>query len=115
MLQVSRSSIRKAILDLELKGLVEPRQGVETIVREVSAESLVNPLINVLKHQRELISELLDFREMLERPLAVRWQCPITGEKSPFHSLTWVKTCNWFRQLTKTNYFSDLRVSICEE
>jgi len=72
MLQVSRSSIRDAIRGLELMGLVEPRQGAGTIVREVSAESLVNPFANVLKHRKELVGELLDFRKMLEPPLAAR-------------------------------------------
>jgi len=53
MLQVSRSSIRDAIRGLELIGLVEPRQGAGTIVRELSAESVVNPFANSLKHQRD--------------------------------------------------------------
>ena len=72
MLQVSRSSIRDAIRSLELTGLVEPRQGAGTIVRELSAESLVNPFANALKRRQELVSELLDFRKMLEPPLAAR-------------------------------------------
>jgi len=72
MLQVSRSSIRDAIRSLELTGLVEPRQGAGTIVRELSAESLVNPFANALKHRQELVGELLDFRKMLEPPLAAR-------------------------------------------
>lgn len=72
MLQVSRSSIRDAIRGLELMGLVEPRQGAGTIIRELSAEALVNPFANALKHRRELVSELLDFRKMLEPPLAAR-------------------------------------------
>jgi GntR family transcriptional repressor for pyruvate dehydrogenase complex len=72
MLQVSRSSIRDAIRGLELMGLVEPRQGAGTIVRELSAESLVNPFANALKRRQELVSELLDFRKMLEPPLAAR-------------------------------------------
>ena len=70
MFGVSRSSIRDAIRSLELVGLVEPRQGAGTVVREVSAESLVNPLTIVLARQQ--ISELLDFRKMLEPPLAAR-------------------------------------------
>ena len=53
-------------------GLVEPRQGAGTIVREVSADSLVNPFANALKRRQELVSELLDFRRMLEPPLAAR-------------------------------------------
>ena len=72
MLQVSRSSIRDAIRGLELIGLVEPRQGAGTIVREISAESLVNPFANALKRRQELVGELLDFRKMLEPPLAAR-------------------------------------------
>jgi GntR family transcriptional repressor for pyruvate dehydrogenase complex len=72
MLRVSRGSIRDAIRGLELMGLVEPRQGTGTIVREVSADSLVNPFANALKRRKELVSELLDFRKMLEPPLAAR-------------------------------------------
>ena len=71
-LGVSRSSIRDAIRSLELMGMVEPRQGAGTIVKEISAESLVNPLANALKREKELIAELLDFRKMLEPPLAAR-------------------------------------------
>ena len=69
---MSRSSIRDAIRGLELMGLVEPRQGAGTIVREISAESLVNPFADALKRRQELVSELLDFRRMLEPPLAAR-------------------------------------------
>src|ERR1700723_1040868 len=54
MLQVSRSSIRDAIRGLELVGLVEPRQGAGTIVPERSADLLVNPFANALKHRQEL-------------------------------------------------------------
>ena len=71
-LRVSRSSIRDAIRSLELMGLVEPRQGTGTIVREVSSESVLNPFANALKRRRELVAELLDFRKMLEPPLAAR-------------------------------------------
>jgi GntR family transcriptional repressor for pyruvate dehydrogenase complex len=72
LLQVSRSSIRDAIRGLELMGLVEPRQGAGTIVREISADTLVNPFANALKHRQALVSELLDFRKMLEPSLAAR-------------------------------------------
>ena len=81
MLQVSRSSIRDAIRSLELMGLVEPRQGAGTIVRELSAESLVNPFANALKRRRALVSELLDFRKMLEPPLAARAATPASPDE----------------------------------
>jgi GntR family transcriptional repressor for pyruvate dehydrogenase complex len=72
MLHVSRGSIRDAIRGLELMGLVEPRQGTGTIVRAVAADSLTNPFTSALKRRQELVSELLDFRKMLEPPLAAR-------------------------------------------
>jgi len=72
LLQVSRSSIRDAIRGLELMGLVEPRQGAGTIGRERSAESSVNAFASALRRRHELVSELLDFRKMLEPPLAAR-------------------------------------------
>ncbi len=72
MLGVSRSSIRDAIRRLEIVGLVEPRQGAGTVVRDISTETLVSPLANVIAHRRQLVGELLDFRKMLEPPLAAR-------------------------------------------
>jgi GntR family transcriptional regulator, transcriptional repressor for pyruvate dehydrogenase complex len=72
ILSVSRSSIRDAIRSLELMGMVEPRQGAGTIVREITANSLANPLANALKRKEELMGELLDFRKILEPPLAAR-------------------------------------------
>ena len=72
ILGVSRSSIRDAIRRLELIGLVQPRQGAGTVVREISQEALVTPLSNVIANKRQLVSELLDFRRMLEPPLAAR-------------------------------------------
>ena len=72
LLQVSRSSIRDAIRGLELMGLVEPRQGAGTIVRERPTGAVVNPFGDALKRRQELVTELLDFRKMLEPPLASR-------------------------------------------
>jgi GntR family transcriptional repressor for pyruvate dehydrogenase complex len=69
---VSRSSIRDAIRSLELAGLVEPRQGIGTVVCEVTADSLLNPLVNALNRRQELVGELLEVRKMIEPPLAAR-------------------------------------------
>jgi GntR family transcriptional repressor for pyruvate dehydrogenase complex len=69
---VGRGSIRDAIRTLEIMGVVEPRQGHGTVVRELSADSLVVPLASVLSHKRELIAELLDVRRMIEPALAGR-------------------------------------------
>src|ERR1700722_10380575 len=56
MLRVSRGSIRDAIRGLELMGLVEPRQGTGTIVREISIDSVANPFATALKRRKELVS-----------------------------------------------------------
>jgi GntR family transcriptional regulator, transcriptional repressor for pyruvate dehydrogenase complex len=71
-LRVSRSSIRDAIRSLELLGLVEPRQGAGTIVREPTADLLISPFADVLKHKQDLVLELLEFRKILEPALAAR-------------------------------------------
>ncbi len=72
MFQVSRSSVRDAIRALQLVGLVEPRQGEGTVVRDLSADALVSPLASLLVRKRELVGELLDVRKMIEPPLAAR-------------------------------------------
>ncbi len=71
MLGVSRSSVRDAIRSLELRGLLEPRQGVGTVVRD-AAETPANPLAVALREQQRTVGELLDFRTMIEPPLARR-------------------------------------------
>src|ERR1019366_6948611 len=71
MLGVSLSSVRDAIRSLELKGLLEPRQGVGTVVCRPGA-SPANPLANALLEKRKTVAELLDVRQMLEPPLAGR-------------------------------------------
>ncbi len=70
--KVSRSSIRDAMRRLELMGLVEPRQGAGTIVRDPSPDSLVNPLFSALMRKRKHVSELLDVRIMIEPAIAMR-------------------------------------------
>jgi GntR family transcriptional repressor for pyruvate dehydrogenase complex len=72
MLGVSRSSIRDAVRSLELVGLVEPRQGTGTVVCEISTQAVASPLTNAIANKRQLVGELLDFRRILEPPLAAR-------------------------------------------
>ena len=69
---VGRGSIRDAIRTLEVMGIVEPRQGHGTVVRELSADSLVVPLASVLSQKRHLVAELIDVRRMIEPALAAR-------------------------------------------
>src|SRR3954468_25110406 len=70
--RVARSRIRHAVRALELMGILEPRQGTGTVVRDLSTDSLVVPLASVLVRKRELVSELPDVRRILEPALAAR-------------------------------------------
>lgn len=80
MFQVSRSSLRDAIRALELMGLVEARQGEGTVVRKPSSDSLINPIAAMLLQERELVSELLEFRAMIEPALARRAATYVSAE-----------------------------------
>lgn len=68
MLGVSRSSVRDAIRGLEMMGLLEPRQGVGTVV----CDSTAAPLTAALMERRKMVAELIDVRKMIEPPLAGR-------------------------------------------
>ncbi|MGE5047971.1 MAG: FadR/GntR family transcriptional regulator [Deltaproteobacteria bacterium] len=71
-LGVGRSSVRDAVRTLEVMGILEPRQGHGTVVRDLSADALVVPLASVLQHKRVLVADLLDVRRMIEPHLAAR-------------------------------------------
>jgi GntR family transcriptional regulator, transcriptional repressor for pyruvate dehydrogenase complex len=69
---VSRGSIRDAIRSLEAVGLLEPRQGIGTVVCDLSHDAVVNPVANVLLQKRKVIDDLLDVRNIIEPALARR-------------------------------------------
>jgi len=80
MLDVSRSSVRDAIRTLELMGLLEPRQGVGTVVCNPAAPP-ANPLADALLEKRKAIADLIDVRKMIEPPLAWRAALRISHEE----------------------------------
>jgi GntR family transcriptional repressor for pyruvate dehydrogenase complex len=67
---VSRTSVREALRALESLGLIEIRPGEGTFVREMSVESLIEPLALVMASQREAIGELFEARRVLEPAIA---------------------------------------------
>ncbi len=69
---VSRSSIRDAIRSLEAVGLLEPRQGVGTVVRELASDAVGASVASVLLQKRKVIGDLLDVRNIIEPALARR-------------------------------------------
>src|SRR6184192_4462901 len=64
---VSRTSVREALRALESLGLVEIRPGEGTFVREVSVESLIEPLALMMVSQRGALAELFEARRSEER------------------------------------------------
>jgi GntR family transcriptional repressor for pyruvate dehydrogenase complex len=57
---------------LELMGLLEPRQGIGTVVCSPDAAKPANPLATALLEKRKMVAELIDVRKMIEPPLAAR-------------------------------------------
>src|SRR5271167_160067 len=80
MLGVSRGSVRDAIRSLELMGLIEPRQGIGTVVCDPSAK-VANPLANALLNKQKQVAELIDVRKMIEPHLASRAALHASGDE----------------------------------
>ena len=64
--EVSRPTVRDAILRLESKGLLERRQGRGTWVKKVMDQTLMEPLFQLLTTHPEAQLDLLEFRHALE-------------------------------------------------
>jgi len=71
LLGVSRGSVRDAIRTLQAVGLLEPRQGIGTVVCQLESSS-TDRLADALREKRKLVAELIDVRRMLEPHLAAR-------------------------------------------
>jgi GntR family transcriptional repressor for pyruvate dehydrogenase complex len=70
MFGVSRTSVRDAIRVLEMRGLVEPRHGEGTVVKQIPIDAIISPLADALAASKGLTADLFDMRRMLEPPLA---------------------------------------------
>lgn len=71
-LGVSRATIREALHELELKGLLERRQGRGTVITKTGQGELAERLLHRLHPQDRDFIEILDFREATEVPIAAR-------------------------------------------
>jgi len=69
-LGVSRTSVRDAIRTLQMTGLLEPRQGEGTVVRELSTDALVAPIASALITRKDLLADLIAVRKMIEPAMA---------------------------------------------
>ncbi len=72
LFQVSRASIREALRVLETLGFLDARIGVGggTFVKKISIDALINPFSEILRNEKELIIEMLEFRRILETEIA---------------------------------------------
>jgi GntR family transcriptional repressor for pyruvate dehydrogenase complex len=71
-LGVSRASVREAIHELMLKGLVTRRPGRGTIVVDAADRGLGESLLGVMPPASRDLRVILDFREAIEPPIASR-------------------------------------------
>lgn len=78
--QVSRSTVREALYELELKNLVERTRRRGTIVSDLSSRvSTSEALLSRLTQPARELAEVLDFRAALEPPMAARAARYATG------------------------------------
>jgi GntR family transcriptional repressor for pyruvate dehydrogenase complex len=69
-LNVSRPSLREALLKLESKGLLQSRRGGGTYVIDIIAPTLTDPLVHLLKNHPEATFDILELRHALEEVAA---------------------------------------------
>jgi GntR family transcriptional repressor for pyruvate dehydrogenase complex len=69
-LGVSRPSVREALRQLELMGVIESRQGAGAFVREVTDDDLVQPLALLLRGRKHLLGDILETRKVIEPHIA---------------------------------------------
>src|SRR5512134_1163634 len=68
--RVSRTSVREALRALQGRGLIEIRAGEGAFVRDVSVETLIEPLALVILPHREAVGELFEARRLIEPSIA---------------------------------------------
>jgi len=71
-LGVSRTSLREALHELELKGLINRRPGRGTIVVDTGRGTLGESLLNRLDSPERTLREVMDLRSVIEPPIAAR-------------------------------------------
>lgn len=67
---VSRTAIREALRSMEMMGCVESRVGEGTFIKAPSLSNIVDPFSMVLAQNRQLGSELIEVRLILETEVA---------------------------------------------
>ena len=65
-LDVSRPSLREALLVLESRGLLQARRGGGFSVTDVTAPTITDPLVHLLQRHPETVDDILELRHGLE-------------------------------------------------
>lgn len=71
-LGVSRASVREALRELELKGMVDRRPGRGTIVADAGRTLHSGSLLAVMSDAERTVAEVMDLRAAIEPPIASR-------------------------------------------
>ena len=71
-LGVSRTSLREALHELELKGLIDRRPGRGTVVLDPNLSSVGESLLGHMKASERDLRHVMDLRATLEPPIAAR-------------------------------------------
>ncbi|MEO6470168.1 MAG: FadR/GntR family transcriptional regulator [Aeromicrobium sp.] len=71
-LHVSRATIREALRELELRGMVDRRRGRGTVIVEAPHSSFAASLLGDLTPNARAIREVMDLRAVVEPPIAER-------------------------------------------
>lgn len=69
-LNVSRPSLREAIVVMEAKGLLQVRRGGGTFVADIVAQTLIDPLVHLLKRHPDATFDVIELRLSLEEVAA---------------------------------------------
>ena len=69
-LDVSRPSLREAIVVLESRGLLQSRRGGGTFVRDVTGATITDPLVSLMESHPETTFDVLELRHALEEAAA---------------------------------------------
>lgn len=65
-MEVSRPSLREALLKLEARGILAVRRNAGYTVAEVTAPSLTDPLLRLMESQPKAVADVLELRQGLE-------------------------------------------------
>lgn len=66
-LDVSRTSLRDALVKLEARGLLQARHSGGTFIRDIIGSTVTDPLVHLLTENPKAMLDLLEVRESLER------------------------------------------------